>query len=181
MGQPKETLLLGGRPLLQVVVDACAGSPVVLVGPDRVRELLDDATRARDDLLVTLEDPPGGGPCAGLQAGVRSLPADVEWVQLLSCDLPRAAEVVAALEPVAATDPDADAVVPIDSDGWAQYLCGRFRAGALREALSGEVRDRSVRSVLGALSRVELRLDDDLLADVDDPAAAARAGLRPPR
>lgn len=54
---------------------------------------------------------------------------------------------------------------------------GRSRVAALGEAPSGEVRDRSVRSVLGGLSRIDLPLDDDLLADVDDPEEAARAGL----
>lgn len=54
---------------------------------------------------------------------------------------------------------------------------GRSRVAALGEALSGEVRDRSVRSVLGRLSRNQLPLDDDPLADVDDPEEAARAGL----
>lgn len=57
---------------------------------------------------------------------------------------------------------------------------GRSRVAALGEALSGEVRDRSVRSVLGRLSRNQLPLDDDLLADVDDPEEAARAGLEMP-
>lgn len=179
MGRPKHALDLGGRSLLQVAVEACRGcSPVVVVGPEEVFASLPGPGLAghRDDLLRTLEDPPGGGPCAGLAAGVALLPDWVEWVQLLSCDLPRAPEVVATLAQVAAPDSVA-AVVAVDAEGWPQYLCGRFRRVALQQALSGEVRDRSVRRVLGPLDRVALRLPDELLADVDDPAAAARAGI----
>lgn len=181
MGVPKHSLLAGHRTLLDVVVEAgISCDPVVLVGPPSVLTSLHLRDLSHTPRVVqTLEDPPDGGPSAGLAAALACLDTDPAWVQVLTCDLPRAAEVVAALARVEVPD-EVEAVVAVDSQGWPQYLCGRFRAEALRRALSGDVRDRSVRRVLGGLVRHEVPLPDDLLADVDDPEAAARAGLRLP-
>ena len=170
--------MVGQVTLLETVVRAVPEAcPVVLVGPPSLWASLPGLADER--VVRTREDPPGGGPCAGLAAGMALVGEEVEWVQLLTCDLPRAAEVVQAL---AGREVPAgvDALVAVDSQGWPQYLCGLFRAPALRAALAGEVRDRSVRGVLGDLRRAELRLPDELLADVDDPDAAAAAGLELP-
>lgn len=179
MGRPKHALVRDGVTLLEIALSACPGArPVVLVGPVSLRAELNGPPQP-EHLVVTREDPPGGGPCAGLAAGIERVPAGVEWVQLLTCDLPRAPEVVAAL---AAVEPPhgAAAVVATDSSGWPQLLCGRYRAAPLRAALAGEVRDRSARRVLGDLVRQEIPLEDVLLADVDDPDAARRVGFSPP-
>ena len=62
-GADKPALSVGGRPLLDRVIAACPDAAItVVVGPRR------PATRA---VVHALEDPPGGGPLAALDAGLR--------------------------------------------------------------------------------------------------------------
>ncbi|MCT1457972.1 NTP transferase domain-containing protein [Aestuariimicrobium sp. p3-SID1156] len=178
MGTPKARLLLNGVPLLQLAVDACAEcAAVVVVAPDAFADLLTLDPR----VSFTREEPAGSGPAAGLVAGLRALPSDADAVQLLACDLPRAAELVAALS---ATEwpPDADALVPIDAEGWPQFLSARYRADALRSAVApfGDAREISIRRLLAGVRHEAVELDPGLLLDVDDPAAAAAAGIDVP-
>ncbi|MFC9228239.1 DUF6457 domain-containing protein [Streptomyces decoyicus] len=77
-GADKPSLSVGGRPLLDRVLAACPDAAItVVVGPRR------PATR---DVVHTLEDPPGGGPLAALDAGLRHTTAPT--VLVLSADLP---------------------------------------------------------------------------------------------
>ncbi|MFD3545633.1 NTP transferase domain-containing protein [Streptomyces sp. NPDC058655] len=77
-GADKPALSVGGRALLDRVLDACpdAGTTVVVGGP---------RPTARP-VRWTREDPPGGGPLAALDAGLRQTTA--ELVLVLSADLP---------------------------------------------------------------------------------------------
>ncbi|MGV9877651.1 molybdenum cofactor guanylyltransferase, partial [Streptomyces cellulosae] len=77
-GADKPAVRVGGRPLLDRVLAACADArtTVVVAGP---RPTARPVTWAR-------EDPPGGGPLAALDAGLRHVTA--EHVVLLSADLP---------------------------------------------------------------------------------------------
>ncbi len=95
MGRDKRSLRLGGRSLLALAVDACAARDlIVAVTPD----LPDDVPAER--VVRTLEDPPFGGPVAGIAAGVAALPPahPDDEVLLLACDLPHVAEIVAVLD-----------------------------------------------------------------------------------
>ncbi|MEJ8649268.1 DUF6457 domain-containing protein [Streptomyces sp. MS1.AVA.3] len=77
-GADKPALSVGGRPLLDRVLAACPDAAItVVVGPRR------QATRA---VVHALEDPPGGGPLAALDAGLRHTTAPT--VLVLSADLP---------------------------------------------------------------------------------------------
>lgn len=77
-GADKPSLSVGGRPLLDRVLAACPDAAItVVVGPRR------PATRA---VVHALEDPPGGGPLAALDAGLRHTTAPT--VLVLSADLP---------------------------------------------------------------------------------------------
>lgn len=174
MGADKATLLLDGRPLLWHAVRACAGSrAVVVVGPARFAALVEgfDAHFAR-------EDPPGGGPAAGIAAGVAALGEDTETVQLLPCDLVDPAGLVRRLDETAWSE--AQALVPVDEQGWPQFLYGRYRLAVLRDAVAGPVRDVSVRRLLRDLPRREVEVPTGLLRDVDDPGQAAEAGITLP-
>lgn len=174
MGFPKALLLRDNTSLVRVAVEACT-EPVVVVGPPELESELAD-THA----ILTREDPPGGGPSAGIVAGIAALPAVEGWVQLLPCDLTAPERIVDALD---ACDPhDAQALTPLASDGWPQLIMGRYRAASLRQAAgaAGDGRDVSVRRLLGAIPRREVPMPDAWLVDVDTPRSASAAGLQRP-
>lgn len=169
MGTDKAALTLKGRSLLARTVAACAGwEPIVVVAAAVPGDV-------PAGVVVTLEDPPFGGPVAGIAAGLAALPDVPDEVLLLACDLPCAAQVVAALG-AAPLGPDGCCLV--DAEGWPQYLAGRYRGAALAEAIArlDTPRDVSVRRLLGG---VELHLvpADGITADVDTPGQADAAGL----
>ncbi len=95
MGRDKRSLQLDGRSLLARAVDACAARELIIaVTPD----LPDDVGDNR--VTCTLEDPPFGGPVAGIAAGMAALPPAQpgDEVLLLACDLPHVSEIVAVLD-----------------------------------------------------------------------------------
>ncbi len=107
-GVRKADLVVGGRRLLDVVLDACAGcAPIVVVGEEDLG--------VREGVLHTREDPPFSGPAAGLAAGSSALHdgerAVPEWVLCLGCDQPGAPVAVPALRRAAAeVGDDVDAI-----------------------------------------------------------------------
>jgi len=174
-GALKPQVTVRGRRLLDHVLDATEGArQVVVVAPDTV-PVPDGVTR-------TLEDPPFGGPVAGIAAGLAALtePA-APWVLLLACDLPGAAAAVPRLLS-AAEEPDRhpadpsggaiDAVVLRDEHGREQWLLGIYSAAALRERVAaladaGGLRDTSVRQLVRPLWRASLQAAAGEAADVD--------------
>jgi molybdenum cofactor guanylyltransferase len=164
-GVDKAGLLLGGRTLLDQALEALAGLDVVVVGPARG---LRGVREAR-------EDPPGSGPAAAVVAGLAALPG-VDEVLLLAVDLPRLPEALPAL---LAAAPGPDGVVVADADRRPQWLLGRYRAAALRDAAValGDPADRPLRALLAGLDCARVRLPSGLEADVDTVADAARAGV----
>lgn len=67
-GVSKPDLILGGVRLIDrvcgVLMEACGAGCVAVVPP---------SVRVPDGVLRTLEDPPSGGPLAGIDAGLRAL------------------------------------------------------------------------------------------------------------
>ncbi|MGC4769808.1 molybdenum cofactor guanylyltransferase [Micromonospora sp. DT44] len=79
-GVDKPALPVGGRSMRDRVLAAVGdAAPRVLVGP---------ADGVPDDVRVTREDPPGGGPVAATAAGLALLDRDTTLVALLAADLP---------------------------------------------------------------------------------------------
>ena len=116
---------------------------------------------APPDVTFVREEPPFGGPVAGTVAALAAVRADE--VLLLACDLVDPAAAVAALPPL----PDGADGVCLSADGRPQWLTGRYRVAALREAASTLPeggRDAAMRTLLGSV-RVEL---------VEAPAALSR-------
>lgn len=154
-GVSKGDLEVGGRRLVDITVGAArdaGASRVIVVGSVAV-----DAPA-----VVVSEDPPFGGPAAGLAAALPTVTAP--WTLLLACDLPRAAEVVDLLvrelldlgaDPPASTDSDppagadgddqvllrapaaglGDGLVVVDGEGRTQWLAGLYRTASLRHAV----------------------------------------------
>ena len=153
MGTDKARVILGGSSLLQRAVDACqACGRIVIVAP---ADLATTAVRTDVPLLQTYEDPPFGGPVAGVAAALDSLrdAAPEARVLVLSVDLAHPGEVVAALVDRASQDDWTDGIALVDEEGWRQPMAAVYRRSALARALSGldSVRDVSMQRMIRGL------------------------------
>ena len=176
MGHDKASLPVAGRRLIDHVLDDLAVGwrqlgRTVVVAPS--------ALDVPDWALQTLEDPPGGGPVAGIFAGLAALQsADDDRVLVLTCDAPKAARLAPLLAAAALANPDADGVLAF-ADGRAQYLLAAYRVGALRTGLrlirpSGDAHGASMHRLVAALGTIELTVPAGLATDLDDQVAVAR-------
>lgn len=161
-GADKSAFLLDGMTLLERVCAAVAGAGrIVIVGT------VDDPPYG---IEVVLEDPPFGGPAAGIGAGLAALgPASSEFVAVLACDLPYAAAAFAALHSKAAHGFDADALIAADGSGRRQTLLGIYRVSSLRTAVenTGSLDGLSVRSLIAGLTLAEVAVPQGSTLDVD--------------
>ncbi|WP_159667875.1 NTP transferase domain-containing protein [Streptomyces mexicanus] len=174
-GADKPAVRVGGRTLLDRVLGACAGArtTVVVAAP---------RPTARPVRWVR-EEPPGGGPVAALDAGLRH--ATAEHVVVLSADLPflAPATVRRVLDELRAGR--ADGVLLTDADGRDQPLVAAYRTRALRDALAALAQEHGALTGL-PLRRLTAALDltrvPDHVASFDcdtwDDIAAARARIR---
>ena len=166
LGAPsKPDLLVGGRRLLDIALAAVAAArKVVVVGPVVVP----------DGVLRTREDPPFGGPVAGVDAGFTALPAHAPWTLLLACDLPGAELAVRQLLS-AEPEPEHDGVCLLDAGGRRQWLLGCYRS----PALAGRLGDRGVPPLtamyrlLEPLNLLGVPAFAGCVDDVDTPADVA--------
>jgi molybdopterin-guanine dinucleotide biosynthesis protein A len=164
-GVHKPALVVAGSTLLDRCLTAVAdASPVVVVGP---------STETTRPVQWTREDPPGGGPVAGLAAGLKLV--DAELVAVLATDLVGVTAATVARLRAAVT---ADGAV-LD-DGHRQWLIGVWRADALRRVLPEDPAGASLRSVLGALDYAPVAAEPGETVDVDTPADLARAASQHP-
>ncbi|MFD9706352.1 molybdenum cofactor guanylyltransferase [Lentzea sp. NPDC059081] len=134
--------------VLSVVDDA---STKVVVGPEK------DVP----GVVWAREDPPGGGPLAGLAAGLAKITE--EWVVVLAVDQPGITEdTIGRLR-----NAGANAVL---KDDRVQWLIGCWNAADLREALPEDPRDQPLRRTLLRLDPVEVPALPGEARDVDTPS-----------
>ena len=175
-GASKPDLTLGGVRLIDRVcgalLEACGAGCVAVVPP---------AVRVPDGVRRTLEDPPNGGPLAGIDAGLRALSVGGDiLVVVVSVDAPGVgAFLPALLEPALGEGSDGRIVRGGDPEPFDQYLMGVYRAGALRRVLDeavdslGSVRGVGVRRVLRALEVERVSVGTDVCRDIDTPEDVA--------
>ncbi|MBO0827243.1 MAG: NTP transferase domain-containing protein [Streptosporangiales bacterium] len=133
---------VGGRRLLDRVLDACAeASRVVVVGPE---------TDVPRPVHWAREDPPGGGPVAAVRTGLAEVRG--ERVALLAGDLPflRPADLRLLY---ALAHPPASGAVLVDDAGREQWLTSMWRV----DALTGALRSYSGDSLRGLLAPLRPR------------------------
>ena len=149
-GVDKGDLQIGGKRLIDRVLDALVvARRVVVVGPPLEVEA---------EVLWTREEPAGGGPVAGLAAGLTLVEEEV--VVVVAVDMPFVTKSVVTRLVAASSGRDG----AILCNGGDQYLCGAYAAEALRANL------RSLKAIQGASMR---RLLEGLsLERVTDPAAS---------
>jgi len=160
-GVSKAELEVGGLPLLRHALKAVSGARhVVVVGPPEL---------TRFGVATTLEDPPGGGPVAGLHAGLTHLAAGgepAETVVVLACDLPLAAPVVPALLAALA---DTDGAMALDPDSRPQPLLAAYRTRALQRAIAAlpAAHGAAMRSLTDRLRLTTVAVDSLAALDAD--------------
>ncbi|WP_017179126.1 molybdenum cofactor guanylyltransferase [Actinomyces timonensis] len=183
-GVSKPDVLVAGRRLLDHVLEGLAalrGSAALPAG--RTVVVAPPEVALPPGVLRALEDPPLGGPVAGIAAGLQALaagrgqeetgggaPAPVTAV--LTCDAPGAA---AALPPLlralngVPTAPGVDGACAWAGDH-TQYLLGVYWTPALLEAVApggSPLRDRAVHRTLGALRVLEVAGTERAAVDLD--------------
>ncbi|MFV0134796.1 NTP transferase domain-containing protein [Streptomyces sp. HMX87] len=174
-GADKPGVRVGGRTLLDRVLDSCSGAAatVVVAAP---------RPTARP-VTWTREDPPGAGPLAALDAGLRHTTA--ERVVVLSADLPFLGEPTVRRLLATLAAGDAEGVLLTDADGRDQPLVAAYRAVALRRGLAALAARHAglaglpLRRVTDALRLV--RVPDPVGSfdcDTWDDIATARARIR---
>lgn len=119
------------------------------------------------------EDPPGGGPVAGIAAGLAQVATP--YVVLLAGDLPFAGEAAAALVAALAAEPTSvDGVRALDGEGEEQALLAAYRTARLRAAVPAGARDVGVRRTLAGLTCATLAVPAHAAWDVDTAEDLAR-------
>ena len=170
MGRPKALLSIGGRPAIEVVCatlrEGGAGDVIVVVGRHAAE------IRAGADLHgVRIVDNPkwASGRTSSIQAGLAALPptADATLLALVDMPLVRADTVRTILAAPRATKRKPGVVVPVHG-GRRGHPILLFRDLFPRIAALGP--DESLREVVRAAQRLEVRVDDPgVLFDLDTP------------
>jgi molybdopterin-guanine dinucleotide biosynthesis protein A len=173
MGRHKPAITVGGQPIVARVLEAVAGLPAVVVG---------SAEGVPSGTLVVSEDPPGGGPVAGIAAGWLAIkeqsyaaepaPSAPDVVVVLAGDLPllTAGHVEALVEAVRSALPEQRVAVTVSSSG-PNWLCAAWPSGLLERRLAavGGPSGVSVKRLLGHVPRTEIPDAGDVAVDVDTP------------
>lgn len=171
-GIDKASIVLAGERLVDRAVDAAtqAGAArVIVAGPEHT---------ASRDAFVVREDPPYGGPLAGVAAAFPL--ARAPWVLLLACDLEHPGLVCEQLlaefrrraQTEASLSREVDGFVLRDASGHPQWLASLHRTSALRrglETLDGAFTDRPLRLLFSQSQLIEIDATDRVVADIDLP------------
>lgn len=166
-GADKASLELGGRTLLDHALAAVDGAAeVAVVGPTSV---------THEVVRFVREDPVGGGPLAGLAAGVAALEHDHDLVVVVAVDMPHVdADTVRRLRLAA---DGVDAAWLTDANGRRQL------AGALRPSLvpsPAEAHAAPIRTLMEVGSSRDVPAVGEEAADVDTWGDLARLRREPP-
>ncbi len=183
MGRHKPALEVAGLPMVERVLEAAREHERVVVGtPERVP----------DGVTVVRESPPGGGPVAGIAAGLAALDdlddrgaldgvderqgEGLELVAVLAGDLPfltddHLDELFVALTSGPTDIERPEVALAVDARGHANWLCAVWRADTLRRRLAevGEPAGTSVRTLLHGIRQVHVLDETGWSTDVDTP------------
>ncbi|MBZ9596977.1 NTP transferase domain-containing protein [Streptomyces yangpuensis] len=175
-GVDKPALSVGGRALLDRVLDAC---------PDAQRTVVVGGRRpTARPVRWTRENPPGGGPVAALDAGLRATTAGL--VLVLSADLPFLDRGTVRTLLAAPDAHRTDGAMLRDPDGRDQPLVAAYRAEPLRREIAllatehGSLTGLPLRALTTELELTTVATGPLASFDCDtwDDLAAARARIR---
>ena len=158
-GVDKASIELAGRTLLAYAVDAFLDADeVVVVGPAGVR--------TDRPVTTVFEDPPRGGPVAGLLTGVDALLRTPLLVGVLAVDMPRVTP--ATMRRLREAAAGRDGAFLVDADGRRQLagVLDAARLHAVRPDLEGQ-HGMALHRLLAPLDLAEVAATDDEAVDVD--------------
>lgn len=159
-GSDKTRADFGGVPVLDALLSSLPSEwDVLCVGPERATD--------RAGVRWTREDPPGGGPVAGLAAALGEVEAPV--TVLLGGDMPCAGAVAVELATALADLTDIDTVAGVDAEGRVQPLLAAYRTAALRAALPPEPGGTPLRRLLDGLRVHRVEVPARATQDIDTP------------
>ena len=159
-GADKASIEVGGRTLLERSLHALADVPeIVVVGPE---------VPASRPVTFTREDPVGGGPAAGLLAGLRCFARKPSWVVALAVDMPLVSRDTIGRLREAAVD---DGAVLVDPAGRVQYLCAAYSVASLERAAleseTGSGHGVAMRQLVAGLRLAQVAATADESRDLD--------------
>jgi molybdopterin-guanine dinucleotide biosynthesis protein A len=191
----KARLKYRNQTLLERTVAAVAGLRFTVVVGDTTEQVLPV------QVLVTREDPPFGGPAAGIGAGLASLaaadPIASDYTIVLACDMPNIEAAVPLFLADLADNDDpngndpignstvGDGLIAVDSRHHLQPLAAAYRTRALLDAVAlqqraGSLSGLSVFQLIRELSLREITVPDTATSDVDTWADADAWGIEHP-
>ena len=160
-GVDKASIELDGVTLLERALAATVTAVEVVVVGDQVP--------TSRPVTWTREDPRGGGPAAGLLAGIDRFLRPPDLVAVLAVDMPLVGPGTFA-RLVGSLDPAYDGALLVDADGVRQPLCGVYRRTALERARPDDREEEHglpVHRLLGSLTLLESPAVDRESDDVD--------------
>lgn len=158
-GRDKAALRVHGQSLLdRALASIRSAAEVVVVGPPR-------PVRRSQPVRFTVEDPPGGGPLAGLGAGLAALTAGHPTTVVLAVDMPGVSSLtIRALRRAADT---AEGAVLVDESGRRQLAVAVSTAALRRVLPAGTATHRAFWPTLAVLDLVELPARGMEAEDID--------------
>jgi molybdopterin-guanine dinucleotide biosynthesis protein A len=159
-GADKASIEVGGTTLLEHAIAALAdATEIVVVG---------SAVPTSRPVTFTREDPTGGGPAAGVLAGIRAFARRPQQVVVLAVDMPLvSADTVRRL--LAASREDG--AVLVDASGRDQYLCAAYSVGAIERSSDADAdaggRGVAMRDLVSDLQLARVPAVDDEADDLD--------------
>lgn len=185
MGSDKLALQRSGRSVLRTVIDGIHPYSHVVIVVGQIRDEIENVEWTR-------ESPPGGGPLAGLNAGLTALRARESascvfpLVALMAGDAPRGPRALSELHTCAAQE-TFDGALLVDDTGRDHPLCAVYDVTALTRVLhtlgetnGGSIHDGSMRSLTEHLHLARVTDQWHATADLDTPMDAKREGYSLP-
>lgn len=177
MGTDKLSMRREGRSVLQTVIDEARPHAETVMVVGHIRDEI-------ENVAWTMEDPPGGGPLAGLHAALTTLrssgfaPGHGSWIALLAGDAPRGPRAIPDLL-IAATREAHQGALVVDATGRDHPLCAVYDVAATTTALANarSINGGSMRSLTEDLTMARIADRWDASADLDTPADAQREGF----
>ena len=163
MGADKATIRIHNRRLVDIAVAELQALPV-----RRVAVVSSENLQLASSILTATEDPPFGGPVAGIHAGLRALmnlAETVHHVGIIAVDAPFSPRVLPRL-----TDAlySSDAHAACVKGEYLNPLCAVWKTRALTNALTSGHRDRSAKSLFAGLELATIP-EAEAVHDADTP------------